>query len=133
MLDHPTPTAKIHESPLSKEIQESEFSKKFSTLTFDYYSRVSDLVQHIRHFRDKMVIYACNDQIMCLTFPASLKGVASDWFYSLPLRSLHNFAEVTEVFLTQYASCQEAKKNSHYLLSVRMRQRDGLKSYINFF
>jgi len=33
-----------------------EFSKKFTTLTFDYYSGVSDPLQHIRHFRDKMVI-----------------------------------------------------------------------------
>jgi len=44
LLDHSTPTTKIHESPLSKEIQEYEFPKKFSTQTFDYYSVVSDPV-----------------------------------------------------------------------------------------
>jgi len=41
---------KISDSPLCKEILECEFPKKFSTPTFDYYSGVSDLVQHIRHF-----------------------------------------------------------------------------------
>ena len=43
LLGRPT-TAKIHESLLSKEIQECEFLKMFSTSTFDYYSGVSDLV-----------------------------------------------------------------------------------------
>ena len=43
--------------PLTKEIQEFEFSRKFSTLIFDYYSRLSDLVHHIWHYWDKMVIY----------------------------------------------------------------------------
>jgi len=47
---------KVFDSPLSKEILECEFSKKFSTSTFDYYSRMSDPIQHIRHFWDKIVL-----------------------------------------------------------------------------
>ena len=80
-----------------------------------------------------MMIYSHNDLVMCLTFPASLKGVALDWFYSPPPCSLHNFNKVTKSFLTQYTSRQVAKKNSHHLLSIRMRQGDILKLYINFF
>jgi len=37
-------TTKVSGSPLSKEILEYEFPKKFSTLTFDYYFGVSDPV-----------------------------------------------------------------------------------------
>ena len=70
---------------------------------------------------------------MCLAFPSSLNYAASEWFYSLPPRSLCNIEEVTEAFLTQHASRQEGKKNSHHLLSVKMRQSDSLKSYIAFF
>jgi len=40
---------------------------------------------------------------------------------------------MTEAFLTKYASRQDAKKNNHHLLSVRTRQEDSLKSYLNFF
>jgi len=36
------------------------------------------------------------------------------------------------MFLTQYASRQEAKKNNH-LLSVKIWQSNNLKSYISFF
>ena len=126
-------TVKVSDSPLSKEIQEYKFPIKFSTSNFDYYSGVNDAIQLIRHFGDKMVIYALNDPIMCLAFPSSLKGSTSDWFYSLPLHYLHNFKEITKAFLTQYLSHQETKKNRHHLLSVKMREGDSLKSYISFF
>ena len=46
--------------------------------------------------------------------------------------ALYNFLDVTEAFLTQYASRQEAKRNNHHLLSVKMRLGDCLKSYIFF-
>ena len=51
----------------------------------------------------------------------------------MALHSLHNFSEVTKAFLTQYVSRQDTKRNSHHLLSVKRRQRDSLKSYINLF
>jgi len=38
---------RVTDSPLSEEILECEFSKKFATPTFDYISRISDPVQHI--------------------------------------------------------------------------------------
>jgi len=80
-----------------------------------------------------MMIYSRNDPVMRLNFPSSLKGATSDWFYSLPSHSLHNFSEVTEAFLIQYASGQEAKRNIYHLLFVKLRKGDSLKSYINLF
>jgi len=80
-----------------------------------------------------MVIYSRNDPIKCLTFFSSIKGAASDWFYSLPPLFIHNLTLVTEAFLIQYASFQEAKWNSHHLLLIELRQEDSLKLYINFF
>ena len=78
LQDHPTlSVAKVSDSPFSEEILECEFRMKFSTPTFDY-SGVSDHVQHIRYFQDKMVVYSRNDPLLCITFPTSLKDVASD-------------------------------------------------------
>jgi len=70
---------------------------------------------------------------MCLTFSSSLKSVTSDWFYSLPPQSLYNVEEVSEAFLTQYASRYETKRNNHHFLTVKIRQSDILKSYIGYF
>ena len=80
-----------------------------------------------------MVVYSRNDPLMCLTFLSCLKGVFSDWFYSLPPRSLYNFDEITKVFPNQYASCWEAKKNNDHLPTVKIRQGDNFKLYIGYF
>jgi len=80
-----------------------------------------------------MVVSSRNDPLMCLAFSSSLKGVGSNWFYSLSPHSLYNFEEVTEKFLTQYASRLEARRNNHHLFTVKMRQDDNLKSYIGYF
>ena len=80
-----------------------------------------------------MVIYFHNDPIMYLTYSFSLKGMASNWFYSLSPQSLHNFEEVPKAFITQYVPRRETKRNNHHLLTVKIRQRDNLKSYIGYF
>jgi len=75
-----------------------------------------------------MVVHSYKDPLICLTFPSSLKGVASDLFYSMSLHSLHSFMEIIEAFLTQYAS-REAEKNNRHLLSVKIREGDSLGNF----
>ena len=72
--------------------------------TFDSYTGVSDPVQYICHLQEKIMLYSRNDPIICLTFPSRLKGATSEWFYSISSRFFHNILEITEAFLTQYAT-----------------------------
>ena len=46
--------------------------------TLCYYSGANNPVQHIRHFRNKIVVYSRNNLLVCLTFPSNLKDVISD-------------------------------------------------------
>ena len=48
-------------SPLSEDILENEFLKKFMISTFNCYSGQSDPVQHFRQYQDNMVIHFRND------------------------------------------------------------------------
>jgi len=64
-----------------------------------------------------MVVYSRNDPLLCIIFFSSLKGVASDWFYSLLPRSFYNFEELTKAFLTQYASCQRRPRRTAIISS----------------
>ena len=80
-----------------------------------------------------MVIHAKHDSTLCQIFPSSLKGIASDWFYSLPPRSVHCFRNLTKLFLAQYSSRQEFEQNNHHLLFIKMRPSDSLKAYIIYF
>ena len=51
---------------------------------------------------------------------------------SLPTHSLYDFEEVTEVFLTKYASRREAKKNNYHLFTIKKRESNSFKSYIGY-
>jgi len=68
-----------------------------------------------------------------LPFQSESCGLRLVLLYALPPHSLRNFEEVSKVFLTHYASCREAKRNNCHFLTVKMRQEDNLKSYINYF
>jgi len=46
-------TARVSDSLLSEEILECEFQKKFATLTFSYYSRMSDQFNTSGTFRTR--------------------------------------------------------------------------------
>ena len=125
-------TTDASNSPFSENILEYDFSKKFMILTFDCYSGQRDPVQYLHHYQDEMVIHFRNDSILC-RFSSSLKGAASDWFYSLPPCSIYNFRDFTRLFLTQYSSHQEFKKNNYHFFSIKMRSSDSLKAYIGYF
>ena len=76
------PSLPMHPTLFSEGILEYEFFKNFMISIFNCYSGQSDPVQHLRQYQDKMVIRSRNDSILCQTFPFSLKGITSDWFYS---------------------------------------------------
>ena len=78
----------ILSSPLSEGITSRRFPKKFVMPSFEYNSRATDLIQHLRQYQDKMVVLSHDDALLSRVFPSSLKGVAYDWFYSLPSQSL---------------------------------------------
>jgi hypothetical protein len=90
-------------------------------------------MQYLRHYQDKMAVYSYDDGLLCRMFPSSLKGLASDWFYSLKPGTLHTFEQVAQAFLTQYSSCQEYKKNSNHLFTVKMAPGESLKIYLTRF
>ena len=120
-------------SPLSEEILRVQFPKKFSAPSFEYYGGTSDLMQHLRHYQDKMAVYSYDDRLLCRLFPSSLKGLAFDWFYSLKSGTLHNFEQVAQAFLSQYSSCQEYRKNNNHLFTLKMAPEEGLKTYLTRF
>ena len=97
------------------------FSKEFVIPSFDYYTRVTDHIQHLRAYHVSMVAQFHDDLLMCRVFPSNLKGVSLNWFFSLSSWSLWNIEEVSYVFYNQYVSRQEFKKNNNHLFTVKMK------------
>ena len=79
---------KIFSSALLEQIMAHRFPRKFVLSSFNLYSRAPNPIQHLWHHQDKLAIYSHDDLLMSRVFPYSLKGITSDWFYSLLSHSL---------------------------------------------
>ena len=108
--------------------------------TFDYYSGTSYPLLYLRHYQDKMIVYAHDDLFFAhddllfyRTFSSSLKGVTYHWFYSFPKNLLRSFHDVTDTFYNQFASLKEFQRNNNHLITLKMKSGESLKNYVNYF
>ena len=73
------------------------------------------------------------DKIMCRAFPMTLKGAARIWFSRLMPNSISTFKELSAQFTTHFIGGHRYKKSMAYLMSIRQREDETLRSYISRF
>lgn len=73
----------ISQSPFSEEIEKTDLPNRFTRPTFTIYDGKIDLVEHVSHYNQSMVIYSKNEALMCKIFPSSLGPIAMRWFNGL--------------------------------------------------
>ena len=59
------------------------------------YNGRTDLVEHVSHFNQIMVVHSKNEALMCKVFPSSLGLVVMRWFDGLSASSINSFKELT--------------------------------------
>jgi len=72
-----------------------------------------------------MVVHARNDSILC--------RIASDCFYSLPPRSIHDFEDLTKFFLSLSTLPPGVQVEQPSSLLRQVEISDSLKAYIGYF
>ena len=73
------------------------------------------------------------DKIMCRAFLMTLKGAARIWFSRLMPNSINTFKELSTQFTTHFIGGHRYKKSMAYLMSIRQREDETLRSYISRF
>ncbi|XP_050242309.1 uncharacterized protein LOC126691300 [Quercus robur] len=73
------------------------------------------------------------DEILCHSFPTTLKGAAKEWFTKLPNSSIDNFNQLSSAFLRHFIGGQRPKRPVDYLLTVRQGEKETLRSYVKRF
>ena len=73
-------------------------------LSFECYSGVTNPIQHLHQYQDKMAVHSHDDLLLSRVYPSILNAAAYDWFYTLPRLSLRSFEEVKQAFYHQYTS-----------------------------
>ncbi|KAF5447315.1 hypothetical protein F2P56_032874 [Juglans regia] len=67
------------------------------------------------------------------SFPLTLKGAARAWFGSLRPGTLDSFNKLACLFLTQFMVSRTRRRPAAYLLIVKQRDNESLKSYLSWF
>ena len=73
------------------------------------------------------------DEILCRSFPTTLKAAAKEWFTKLPNSSIDNFEQLSNAFLRHFIGGQRPKRLADYLLIVKQGEKETLRSYVKRF
>lgn len=79
------------DSPFIVSIISHLLPSKFKMPTLDSYDGMRDPCDHIATFKTTMHLQGVLDEIMCRTFPTTLKGPARVWFGKLPPNTITSF------------------------------------------
>ncbi|XP_028547719.1 uncharacterized protein LOC114578584 [Dendrobium catenatum] len=80
-----------------------------------------------------MHIQRASDALLCQVFPATLKGQARTWFYSLPPGTIPSFVKLAKVFVEQFVANRRIAKDSSHLSGIRQNEGESLKEYFQRF
>ena len=78
-----------------------------------------------------MTVYSKDETLMCKVFPSSLGLVAMRWFDGLREDSIDSFKELTRAFGSRFITCNKVPRPLDSLLSLSMRERETLKTYLD--
>nr|XP_023910501.1 uncharacterized protein LOC112022155 [Quercus suber] len=121
----------ISKSPFTHKIEVATLPQSFHQSTFTMYKGRTDLVEHVSHFNQRMVVYSKDEALMCKVFPSSLGLVMMRWFDSLRVDSISSFKELIQVFGSHFITYSRVPRPLASLLSLSMREYETLKIYLD--
>ena len=121
------------DSPFTASVNSFPLPHKFRILLIDSYDGVKDPLDHLKTFKTFMHLQGVVDEIMCRAFPTTLKGPARVWFSRLTPNSISIFKELSAQFTMHFIGGHRYKKSMVFLMSIRQREDETLRSYITRF
>ncbi|XP_050285028.1 uncharacterized protein LOC126724590 [Quercus robur] len=73
------------------------------------------------------------DEILCQSFPTTLKGATREWFTKLPTSSIDSFEQLSNAILCHFIGGQRPKRLANHLLTIRQGKKETLRSYVKRF
>ena len=79
------------DSPFTMAVLECPVSSKFHLPQLELFDGLRDPQDHLNTFKTTLGLQQPPDEILCHSFPTTLKGAAREWFTKLPTSSVDNF------------------------------------------
>ena len=119
--------------PFTTSVNSFPLSHKFRMPQIESYDEAKDPINHLESFKTLMHLQGVADEIMCRAFPTTLKGPARIWFSRLTPNSISTFKELSAQFASHFIRGHRYKKSMAYLMSIKQREDETLRSYIARF
>uniref|UniRef100_A0A2N9FQ85 Uncharacterized protein n=1 Tax=Fagus sylvatica TaxID=28930 RepID=A0A2N9FQ85_FAGSY len=113
--------------------ERDEEPAKFKVPQLETFDGFKDPLDYLDSFRTIMRLHGVSDEIMCRTFPTNLRGSARTWFNQLETGSIDTFAQLSRAFIDNFIGGRRSVRPANYLLNIRQREGESLRSYVQRF
>nr|XP_023896716.1 uncharacterized protein LOC112008611 [Quercus suber] len=120
-------------SPFTAAVLGCPVPSKFQLPQLEPFDGLKDPQDHLNTFKTTLGLQQPPDEIMCHSFPTTLKGAAREWFTKLPTSSIYNFKQLSSAFLHHFIGGQRPKRPVDHLLTIRQGEKETLRSYVKRF
>ena len=117
-------TAKVLECPLPP---------KFKLPQLEVYDGTKVPLDHIGAFKTILNLQQTPDEVVCKSFPTTLRGAARVWFSELPVASIDNFEQLSDSLVRHFIGGQCHKRPTSHLLIVKQQEGETLREYVKRF
>ena len=121
------------DSPFTVVVLECPIPSKFRLPHLKPFDRLKDPLDHLNTFKTTLGLQQPSGEILCHSFPTTLKGSAKEWFNKLPTSSINNFEQLGSSFLCHFVDGQRLKGQTGHLLTIRQGEKETLRSYVTHF
>ena len=121
------------DSPFTVVVQECPVPSKFRLPQLEPFDGLKDPLDHLNTFKTTLGLQQPPDEILCRSFPTTLKGAAREWFNKLPTSSIDNFEQLSGSFVRHFVGGQRPKRTADHLLTIKQGEKETLRSYVTYF
>ena len=121
------------DSPFTMAVQECPVPSKFRLPHLEPFDGLKDPLDHLNTFKTTLGLQQPPDEILCRSFPTTLKGAAREWFNKLPTSSIDTFEQLSGSFVRHFVGGQRPKRTADHLLTIKQGERETLRSYVTRF
>ena len=90
------------DSPFTTAVLECPVPSKFRLPQLEPFDGLKDPQDHLNTFRMTLGLQQPPKEILCRSFPTTLKVAAREWFTKLPNSSIDNFEQLSNAFLRHF-------------------------------
>ena len=112
------------DSPLTTAVLECPVPSKFRLPQLEPFDGLKDPQDHLNTFKMTLGLQRPPDEILCRSFPTTLKGAAREWFTKLTTSSIDNFEQLSNAFLHHFIGGQRLKRPADHLLTIKQGEKE---------